>query len=917
MRAVAVMLGLACAVSAWAQNIIANGDIETGGRQSPLGWQNHIAEGDYEFLISDQAHSGKRCLAIRAREGVTEGWARWYTTDLYLLEGAVYRLRAWVRTEGGGIAQLWVPSDDRGFSQGLSDLPEWTLFERDFTVSRTGRHGLYLQNRGGGTVYYDDISVELAQAPPPATVWQVPTDGPPISGIVIPDGALAHHGYLAQELQRVFQAMTGQIPPVLAASAAPSGTFGRYVWVGVVPPGRNYSPQLREAGEEGIVLDIGPEAVVCLGNSPRGVYYAVQELFHVLGCRWCWPGPLGEVIPKVEKLSLPPTLIVHRPSFELRGGHIIQAFHTPPDWTVKHCNEEEWIDWAARNRMNRLKASYATTWDYGAIRGGSRDEVAGHSLYHILPPEKWFASHPEYYPLVQGRRTHLHSSGRAAEICVSNPDLPHIFAEAICDFFASHPQALRYCINAEDEPDYWCECEACKALDPVPQDWSKNGLECLHLTDRWLTFINRVAELVEEQYPDRWIATFAYGSTRELPYRVLPRRNVMIELTWWDQCFRHGMRDRSCPTNAKGMERFQGWSRLAPVALYRYLDYHHMESPGPFFHAEADILRTAHAGGCRWLSDEWDTTFTASPLLLNLRARLEWDVNTDVDAYISDFCRRVYGKAGPEVERYWRRLERSVRDAASAHVSFNDMTRFTPAVLRYGHACLDRAEALADDDAVRGRLARLRYSLLFAELDQVTAAAEKDPSLYVRQAELQDRIWALVDQHKIEPVVGYYDRLGRDYRPPLSVMTGDLLVTLPLVWKFRTDPEDAGEAAGWASAVPDGNWTDIRTDASWVDQGHNYHGVAWYTTELQTPAVPAGRKAWLLFGAVDGNCWVWLDGQRVGAQTQDVGLMWDKPFALEVTPLLKPGRTQRLTVKVKKDNWAAGIWKPVELRLER
>jgi hypothetical protein len=391
----------------------------------------------------------------------------------------------------------------------------------------------------------------------------------------------------------------------------------------------------------------------------------------------------------------------------------------------------------------------------------------------------------------------------------------------------------------------------------------------------------------------------------------------MIELTWWDQCFKHRMTDPLCPINATGMERFQGWSRLAPVALYRYLDYRHLESPGSYFHAEADILRVTHAGGCRWLSDEWDTTFTASPLLLSLRARLEWDVDTDVDAYTDDFCRRVYGQAGGEVARYFRRLERSVQESPTPHVPFNELKRFTPAVLREGHALLDRAARLADDDAVKARLGRLRYSLLFAELDQVTEVAQKDPVAYRRQADLQARLWDLVQKHRIEPVLGAYDQLGRDYRPPLPALTGDLLLKLPLVWKFRTDPRDAGQAGGWASAAPDANWTDLRTNASWLEQGHSYHGVAWYTVTVKAPVFPAKRKVWLLFGAVDGDCWVWLDGQQVGEQTRDVGLMWDKPFALDVTPLLTPGKVQRLTVKVKKDSWAAGIWRPVELRLEK
>jgi hypothetical protein len=160
-------------------------------------------------------------------------------------------------------------------------------------------------------------------------------------------------------------------------------------------------------------------------------------------------------------------------------------------------------------------------------------------------------------------------------------------------------------------------------------------------------------------------------------------------------------------------------------------------------------------------------------------------------------------------------------------------------------------------------------------------------------------------------------RLQWFYVPPLRAQSGDLLAALPLVWKFRRDPDDQGEAAGWPEAEPDGDWTDLRTDASWTDQGHAYHGVAWYTTTVAVPDFPAGRTVWLLFGAVDGDCWVWIDGQPAGKQVGDVSLMWDKPFALDVTALIRPGATQRVTVKVRKDVYAAGIWKRVELRLER
>jgi hypothetical protein len=890
--------------------VVINGDIELGGKTSAVGWNTHLARGDYDFFIAGDAHSGKRCLAIKALG--EPGWARWYTTDLYLLQGGVYHLSAWVKTEGDASAQVWLPDGNAGASKTVTGASPWVQVEADFTASSTGRYGLYLQSFGRGIVYFDDISLELVKAPPETEGGATPTDGRPIIGIVTPDAAMAHHGYLAADTQRILKLMTGQAPPVVAASAVPAGDPGRRIWIGAVPPGRDYKSQLAKVGEEGIVLDIGPKAVVCLGNTPRGVYYAVQELYRILGCRWCWPGSLGEVIPKVDRLILPATLIVHRPSFDLRGSHIVQVYDTPPDYKSKHVNTEDWIDWAARNRMNRLKASYATTWDYGAIRGGQWTEVAGHSLYTILPPEKWFKTHPEFYPLVNGKRTAVHSSGRAAEICVSNPEVAHAVADYIIEYFDNHPDAKRFCVNAEDEPSYWCECDRCKALDTKPVDWSKNGIECMDLTDRWMHFINRVAELVEKRYPDRIVSTFAYASTRELPVKNFPRRNVMIELTWWDECFKHPMTDPACEINAKGMERFNDWRKLAPVALYRYLDYWHSENPQPYYHAEADILRTTWNRGCRHLSDEWDTTFNASALLLNLRARLEWDVNTNVDAFIDDFCAHVYGKAGPDMACYYRRLERGVYECPTKHVGFTDLDRFTPALLRDCHALLDAAQKSADTDDIAARIDRQRYALLFAELEQVTEAAKKDPTLYARQAELQESLWALVQKRKIELAMGYYGKLGIEYKPPVKAMTGKRLLELPEMWPFRTDPDAVGEKENWFTATPDALWKPISIHRTWKEQGYpGYDGYGWYTIEATIPAVAKGR-VWLYCEAVDGTFRLWINGQSAGVSDGNPGVIWDKPVAVDITGKYKPGQTNRITMCVHHGyGGAGGIWKPM------
>jgi len=169
-----------------------------------------------------------------------------------------------------------------------------------------------------------------------------------------------------------------------------------------------------------------------------------------------------------------------------------------------------------------------------------------------------------------------------------------------------------------------------------------------------------------------------------------------------------------------------------------------------------------------------------------------------------------------------------------------------------------------------------------------------------------------------------------------AAQAGSKACDLPVTWRFRQDPKDEGMAAKWFEATPDAAWRDIRTEGSWTtqDAGKDYHGTAWYSVEFTVPADAAKaatrtvvrQEGWqdtelarfyLLFGAVDGCCRVWLDGREIGAQLRPPEEMWDKPFAIDLgTDAVKPGATHRLVVMVNKQSAAAGIWKPVEVRMK-
>ena len=67
-------------------------------------------------------------------------------------------------------------------------------------------------------------------------------------------------------------------------------------------------------------------------------------------------------------------------------------------------------------------------------------------------------------------------------------------------------------------------------------------------------------------------------------------------------------------------------------------------------------------------------------------------------------------------------------------------------------------------------------------------------------------------------------------------------------------------------------------------------------------------------------------GRRVGARQEnafmpqlkvlaeqmlDPAIMWDKPFAIDLPPGFDPAVEHELVLRVSKDRFAAGIWKPV------
>jgi beta-glucuronidase len=121
------------------------------------------------------------------------------------------------------------------------------------------------------------------------------------------------------------------------------------------------------------------------------------------------------------------------------------------------------------------------------------------------------------------------------------------------------------------------------------------------------------------------------------------------------------------------------------------------------------------------------------------------------------------------------------------------------------------------------------------------------------------------------------------------------VVDLSGVWRIRFDPDDRGEAQGWAAGIGEGRA--IAVPGSWNEQlaeaGYmNYVGAAWYETEFWMPAHAADKRITLRFGSADYAAQVFVDGALIGRSGPA-----HLPFELEVHGA-KAGERHRLVVWV-------------------
>jgi hypothetical protein len=517
--------------------------------------------------------------------------------------------------------------------------------------------------------------------------------------IVVPTNALPSEKYAAEELQKYLEKISGVRLPINAESdKAPYheiliGNCSELRKIGL-------SGKVEGLATDGFILQTDHDRLVIAGNQPRGTLYGVYALLEEkLGVRW-FTSDL-EVVPHTNRISLPTLSETHVPALHYREVYWTEIMRAP--------------DFAARHRLNGN--SYQLTAKHGGRFAVYFPFV--HSFDTLIPPEL-YKDHPEYFPLINGKRVNGY-----VQRCLSNPDVIKLGISTVREWIKAHPEATIFSVSQNDT-GHWCQCEACKALD------DREGSPAASMVQ----FVNTIAGDIEHDFPNIRIDTLAYQYTRKPPKTLRPRANVIVRLCSIECCFAHPLETCSSEQNRRFRGDIVTWQPIAP-ALYVWdytPNFGHYQQPFPNLDSLQPNVQFFVQHGVQGLFEQGNYSSGGNgelgPLRSYLLAKLLWDPNTDMARHTREFTDAYYGQAAPNVRAYLDLLQHQVRGKdVHAHIFDSPKAAYlNQEFLDSAEKILDDALRAADDETIRARVQVALLPVWYVRLatDRVTGAAKSE-----------------------------------------------------------------------------------------------------------------------------------------------------------------------------------------------
>ncbi|WP_312789906.1 DUF4838 domain-containing protein [Sphingobacterium sp.] len=403
-------------------------------------------------------------------------------------------------------------------------------------------------------------------------------------------------------LQDYLKRMTGVTVDILST---PSGTKAHVFFIG----NSLFNSAVSNAaplGREGFEVRVQGENIYLRGGSGKGLLYGVYELIEKqFGARKYDQGAAW--VLQRENLTLPKDLLMRfEPPLIYRESYYPSSM------------DAEYLDWHHLHRFEDL-------WG-----------LWGHSFFKIIPPDRYFTAHPEYFAWTNGRR-------QASQLCLTNPEVEKIAIGYFKDVIADNPDAMYWSIAPMDGQGY-CTCDRCAKVDQ--EEGGPQGT--------LVRFVNRVAS----HFPKQIFTTLAYGYTAEAPKRTKPRENVYVMLSTIDVTRQQAIATN--PSAADFRRQLQQWSKLtANLFVWDYTtQFTAYLNPFPMYDQYHDNIAYMYRNGIKGIFEHGSGTTLSdmSAYASYLQAKSLWNPTIDPNRVSKDFFEGYYGSASRAVQRYVEQL---------------------------------------------------------------------------------------------------------------------------------------------------------------------------------------------------------------------------------------------------------------------
>ena len=507
----------------------------------------------------------------------------------------------------------------------------------------------------------------------PASPVQLVKNGKSLASIHFKGEPTAPMKKAAADLQQWIQEMTG-------------AKLG--IGTGPAPRGGVVIETDATLGDEGYSIRVLQGRLVLSGGRTRGVINAVYALLEEdLGCRFYTKDSVR--LPATNTLVITPVERRFTPQLRLRDPYYRVAFD--PVWSL-------------RNRANAPGAEVPEDF-------GGRMDYSGmfvHTAAQIVPAEKYFQEHPEYFALqANGTRS-------TAQLCATHPEVANIAIACVRETLQRNPHTEILSVSKNDNTEV-CHCERCVRLRTDEGSDMANQL----------TLVNQVADAVKQSHPGLIIDTLAYLETIRVPRTMRPRPNVAIRLCndsvgAWSRPFTPAER---CDV----AKLVADWGAVHnQIYIWDYnVNFSHYLAPMPnvdIMAANIQFWVKHHAQGVM-LQGGYQGPAERDELKCWVMAKLLWNPAWDEVALTKDFIWGHYRQAAPVMLEYeqllasMRKQHATLLDSPPGGIRYPmDSPFFTKEFVDGATSVFARAKELAGQDVtVKQRIERAELPILYVK----------------------------------------------------------------------------------------------------------------------------------------------------------------------------------------------------------